>query len=445
MSALDRKLGRDLWRLKGQVATIALVLACGIMAMIMLRSTWQSLLAARDAYYETYRFADVFARLERAPDAIAARIAQIPGVAVVDARVVEEIMVPIADEADPVAGRIISLPETGEPVLDALHLRTGRMPAPGVAGEAVILEAFAVAHHLAVGDRLPAVINGKLQQLAIVGIALSPEYVFAMSGREFLADKRRFVVIWMSRTVVARAYQMEGAFNDLTLRLSPGASQPAVLATIDRELARYGGRHAIGRDQQTSNYMLGTELDILRTLALMIPAVFLFVAGFLVNVVVSRLVFLERTQIAVLKALGFTNRRIGFHYLALVALIVGLGAIFGIASGIVTGGWMSDLYTEFYSFPTRAFHVSPALIAGTIAVGLVAASTGALGAVRRISRMPPAEAMRPPSPLDYKRSLVERLGLAKVVGPSSMMVVREIQRRPIRFAMSTLGIAMGLA
>ncbi|HET9989698.1 MAG TPA: hypothetical protein VFQ65_14295, partial [Kofleriaceae bacterium] len=152
MSSLERKLGRDLWRLKGQVATIALVLACGIMAMIMLRSTWQSLLAARDTYYDTYRFADVFARIERAPDVVATRLARLPGGAVVDARVVEDIMVPIADEADPVAGRIVSLPDTGEPVLDALHLRIGRMPAPGVADEAVILESFAVAHRLAPGD-----------------------------------------------------------------------------------------------------------------------------------------------------------------------------------------------------------------------------------------------------------------------------------------------------
>ena len=444
MSTLERKLVRDLGRLKGQVATIALVLACGIMSLVLMRSTWVSLLDARDAYYDAYRFADVFARLERAPEAVAARLARLRGVAVVETRVVEEIMVPMADEPDPVAGRIVSLPDAGAPQLDDVYLRTGRLPAAGVADEAVILEPFALAHRLAPGDRMPAVINGKLRHLLVVGIAMSPEYVFAMSGREAIPDPRRFVVVWMARGTIARAFDMDGAFDDVTLRLEPGASEPAVLDAVDRELAPYGGRHAVGRDRQMSNYFLTMRLDILRTMALVIPAIFLGVAAFLVNVVVSRLVYLERTQIAVLKAIGFSNVRIGLHYLVLVALIVGLATIAGISAGWWAGSWMSNLYTRFFSFPTRVFRVSPALVATTIGVGLIAAVGGALGAVRRISRMPPAEAMRPPTPLTYRRSLFDRLGLQRALGPAAMMVVREIRRRPLRFAMSTLGIAMGV-
>lgn len=443
MSALGHKLRRDVWRLKGQVATIALVLACGIMAMIMLRSTWQSLLAARDAYYEQYRFADVFARLERAPASVARRLEQLPGVAVVDTRIVEEVMVPLASERDPVTGRIVSLPDTGSPPLNELYLRAGRMPNGD--DEAVVLEQFAVAHELQPGARLPVVINGRLRSIEVVGVALSPEYVLAMSGRELAPDNRRFVVLWMRRAAVAPAFRMEGAFNDVVLRVEPGASLPAVLEAVDRELTPYGGLHAIPRAKQMSNYALTNELGILRTLALMIPAIFLAVAAFLVNVVVSRLVFLERTQIAVLKALGFTNGRIMRHYLALVALIVSIAALAGVYAGWKTGGWMTDLYADFYRFPTRVFHTSPGLIAVTVSVGLAAAVLGALSAVRRIAKMPPAQAMRPPAPLTYRQTFTDRIGLGRVIGPAAMMVVREIRRKPFRFVMSTLGIAMGIA
>ncbi|HEU4733390.1 MAG TPA: FtsX-like permease family protein, partial [Kofleriaceae bacterium] len=445
MSALDRKLGRDLWRLKGQVATIALVLACGIMAMVMLRSTWQSLLGARDAYYEQYRFGDVFAHLERAPDAVVPRLARLPGVALAYVRVSEEVMVPMPDEPDPISGRLVSIPDEGEPPLGALYLRAGRMPALGAADEAVVLEQFAEAHHLSPGDRLPVVINGRLRALHLVGIALSPEYVLAMSGREMIADNSRFVVLWMLRSTIAPAFRMEGAFNDVVLRLEPGASLQGVLEAVDRELSPYGGRHAVSRAKQISNYALSSELAILRTLALMIPAVFLAVAAFLVNVVVSRLVFLERTQIAVLKALGFADRRIARHYLVLVALIVVLAAVLGIALGVWSGRWMTNLYADFYRFPTRLHRVAPSLVALTVGIGLAAAVAGALTAVRRIARMPPAEAMRPPAPLSYGHTLLERIGLHRVIGPSGMMVVREIRRRPFRFMMSTLGIAMGIA
>lgn len=443
MSALDRKLGRDLWRLKGQVATIALVLACGVMTMVMMRSTWQSLLEARDGYYEQYRFGHVFAHLERAPERVAAELARIPGVATVYTRIVRDVMVPIGDEADPVTGRLVSLPDTGEPPMNALYLRAGRLPAAG-ADEAVILESFALAHQLSPGDRVPVVINGRLRQLAITGIALSPEFVFATGGGDAIPDGRRFVVAWMSRGAIARAFEMDGAFDDVVLRLAPGSDQAGVLDAVDRTLAPFGGHHAVGRDKQVSNAILSMRLDVLRTIALVIPSVFLLVAAFLVNVVVSRLVFLERTQIAVLKALGFSSARIGRHYLVLVALIVGAGAIVGVALGAWSGRWMSGVYAAFYAFPTRRYGVSLALVAGTVAVGLAAALAGALGAVRRIARMPPAEAMRPPTPLAYRRSAIERAAGA-LVGPSAMMIAREIRRRPVRFAMSCAGIAMGVA
>lgn len=445
MSVLTRKVRRDLWRLKGQVGTIALVLACGILAMVMLRSTYESLLGARAAYYDAYRFGDVFARVERAPLATVGRLEAIPGVAVVAPRIVRDIMVPLADEPDPVTGRIVSLPDSGAPVLNDLYLRAGRLPRTGADDEAVVLEQFATAHALQPGDRLPAVINGRLRDLLIVGIALSPEYVLAMSGREMMPDNRRFVVLWMLHGAVAPAFAMEGAFNDVTLRLEPGASIPAVLTSVDRELAPFGGFHAVARDKQLSNYALTSELDMLRTLALVLPAIFLGVAAFLVNVVVSRLVFLERTQIAVLKALGYADRQIAAHYLVLVGLIVALAAAVGVSAGAWCARWMTDLYAEFYKFPTRLYEVSPGVIALTLVIGASAAVIGALTSVRRIARMPPAQAMRPPAPLGYRRSWLERAGLGRVLGPAAMMIVREVTRRPLRFALSTLGIAMGIA
>lgn len=445
MSVLERKLARDLWRQKGQVATIALVLACGIMAMLMMRSAYESLLAARDSYYAQYRFGDVFARLVRAPDDVSRALEDIPGVRLVHTRIVEDVMVPIADEPDPVTGRIVSIPDDGEPPLGRLYMRAGRMPMAGATDEAVVLEQFVEAHDLELGDRIPAVIEGRLREIQIVGVALSPEYVLAMSGREPLPDNRRFVVLWMRRAAVAPAFQMEGAFNDVVIALEPTANLSAVLDAVDRELEPYGGFHAFGRDKQLSHFALSSELEQLRTLAVVIPVIFLAVAAFLVNVVVSRLVSLERTQIAVLKALGFTDRRIALHYLALVVLIVAIAAVLGNTSGAYFARGMTDLYADFYRFPTRLYRLPVAAAVLATGIGLAAAVGGALTSIRRVTRMQPAQAMRPPAPPSYRRSLAERLHADRVLGPTAMMVVREIERRPLRFLLSALGIAMGVA
>lgn len=445
MSRLRRKLRRDLLRMKGQVFTIALVLGCGVMAMIMMRSTYESLVRSRDAYYLDYRFGDLFARLERAPEPVRARLEHIAGVARVYTRVVEDVMVPLSTMPEPVSGRIVSIPADGTPPLNALHLVSGRLPEPGVPDEAVLLEQFARAHRLGPGDRVPAVLNGTLRQLRVVGVAMSPEYIFAMSGHEMIADPARFAVFWMDRDVVAPVFQMEGAFNDVTIALEPGVSLAAALDAVDRELAPYGGFHAVGRDKQLSNYALRGELENLSNLAIMIPLVFLAVAAFLVNVVVSRLVFLERTQIAVLKALGFSDRRIALHYLGMVSVIVAIAAVLGVALGVWSGTWMTDLYTSFFRFPHRVYHLSPGLVAMTVGIGLAAAVIGAVGAVYRVARLPPAQAMRPPAPLRYHRTALERLGLGRLVGTAPLMVAREITRRPARFGLSVLGIAMGIA
>lgn len=445
MSALNTKLRRDLWRLKGQVATIALVLACAFMSMLMLRSSWQSLLAARDSYYGQQRFGDVFAKLVRAPDAVAQDLVAIPGVKLVYPRLVQDVMIPMAGEPDPVTGRIVSLPDDGVPALCGIYLRAGRLPQVGSVDEAVVLEQFATAHELKLGDRIDVVMEGRLRPVQVVGIALSPEFVLAMSGREAMPDNRRFVVLWMSRRGIEPVFRMDGAFDDVVLQLERTASLPDVLAAVDRVLAPYGGFHAIGRDKQISNFALSSELGMLRTLALVIPTIFLAVAAFLVNVVISRLVFLERTQIAVLKALGFTDRRIAIHYLALVASVVAIASLLGISAGARSARWMTDLYADFYSFPTRLYRFDASLVITTVAIGLAAAVLGALGAVRRTTRMPPAQAMRPPAPLDYRRSILEVLRIDRLVGPSAMMVVREIERRPLRFVMSTMGIALGIS
>ncbi len=444
VSALDRKLFRDLRHLMGQIITIALVVACGIAAYVCMRTTWVSLAETRTAYYERYRFPDVFAALKHAPNTLAKRIERIPGVARVQTRIVESITIPIEGMAEPATGRIVSLPGERAPMLGDLYLRSGRRPSSGRAGEAVVIETFAEAHGLTTGSRLPVVIGGTLRSIEIVGIALSPEYMFAMGPNDIAADERRFAVLWMDRQVVAPAFRMEGAFNDVTLTLQPDASEKEVLRRLDDVLTPYGGLGAIGRDKQLSNYILNGELSQLEAFATVVPVIFLAVAALLLNIVLSRLVYVQRSQIAALKALGYSNRRIGLHYLELVSVMVALGAVLGAGLGAWLGNGLLGIYGGFFHFPILIYRFEPQVLIVGIGISLVAAVLGALTSVWRIARMPPAEAMRPPAPLNYRTSLLERMGLAHILGTSAMMVLRELRRRPLRLLLSSLGIAAAL-
>ena len=441
LPALDRKLLRELWAMKGQVITIAVVLGSGVASFLMLRGVYVSLEASRDAYYERNRFADVFATVEHAPESLAARIEALPGVARVQTRVAEDVTLPIEGMPRPAYGRLLSLPASGESATNALHLLKGRLPARGPTFEVVVLEPFARAHGLEPGHRLPAILNGRLEALKVVGIALSPEFVYAIRPGSIADDPKRYTVLWMERTALAAAFDRAGAFNDVSLLLQPGASEAAVIAGLDRLLARYGSDGAYGRRDQRSNQILTRELDQLEGLATMIPLVFLGVATFLIRLVLGRLVTLQRQEIAMLKAVGYSNRRVGTHYLGLVVVVLVPAALLGVGLGRWLGGIVLALYAEVFNFPEFALQLDAGLIATGLSVSAAGALLGALVAVRAAVRLPPAEAMRPPSPARYRRGVLSRAGLDALPGPVGLMVLRESVRRPLRTVMSSLGIA----
>lgn len=443
VSALNRKLLRDLARLRGQLITIALVVACGIASFITMQSTWSSLHVSRAIYYDSYRFADVFAHLKRAPNTLSARIAEIPGVARAYTRIVEPVMLPLEDLPEPASGSIVSIPDDDLPALNGVHLRDGRLPER--ADEILLLQSFADAHGMKPGDELPAVVNGTRRDLRIAGIALSPEFVFAMPPGDITVDEKRFAVLWMHESALAPAYQMKSAFNDVCLKLQPGANVRAVTESLDAMLAPYGGTGAIPNDKQFSNFTLNGELQQLESMATVVPTIFLGVAAFLLNVVLARLVSLQRSEIAALKALGYLDRQIAFFYLKLVALIVLLGAILGIGIGVWFGRSMVEMYTRFFKFPTLTYRLESHHVVIALSISLLAAVVGALATARAVAQLPPAEAMRPAPPASYHPTVLERLGLFELLGPAARMVVREIERRPVRTLLSALGIAFAVA
>jgi len=445
VSALNRKLLREVLRLKGQVLTIALVLASGMSSFIGMRGTYAALERARDAYYDRYRFAQVFASLERAPESLSRRIETLPGVALLDTRISEQVTLPIQGMPRPAYGRLLSLPSASGRGLNALALRGGRLPHVDSDAEVAVLESFANAHGLRPGDELPAVLNGRLHQLRVVGTVLSPEFVYAIRPGAIVNDPQRYAVLWMSRSALESAFRLENAFNDVSLRLQPGASEAEVLASLDRVLAPYGGDGARPRRRQISDQMLTTELGQLATLGGMVPLVFLAVAAFLINLVLSRLISLQRPEIATLKAVGYSNREISWHYLGLVSIVLAPAAVLGFLGGLTLGHLVLGIYGSIFGFPDLEFGNSLSLLASALLASAAAATFGALFAVRAATKLPPAEAMRPPAPARYRRGLVERLGLAALAGPSGLMVWREVQRRPLRTLLSSLGIAGAVA
>jgi len=443
MNALDKKLWRELWAMRLQALAIAMVIVSGVAIFIMSLSTLDSLTKTRDNYYRDNHFADVFATLKRAPLSLVPRIEKIPGVDKVETRVLAYINLDVADFNDPISGHLISLPDNNSRgLLNQVHLRSGRLFEPGRDNEVLLSDEFAKAHELKAGDKIFATINGRRKALTVVGTALSPEYIYQIAPGAMFPDYQRYGVLWMARTPLASAYDMKGAFNNISLTLSKGAHSEDVIDRLDDILRPYGSIGAIARKDQLSNRFLTEELKQQNTIATVFPIIFFSVAAFLLNVVISRLISLEREQIATLKAFGYSNLSIGLHYIKLVLMIVSIGIIIGIGAGTWMGIGMSNIYMHFYSLPYMIYTLKPQVIFFAAFISVLVAILGTLFAVYKAAKLAPAQGMRAEQPTIYHTTVIERLGLQRFFSQPSRMILRNIERRPFKSLLTTLGISM---
>ena len=442
LPALYRKALRDLWLMRGQALAIALVIASGIAMLVMSQATLDSLRDTRTRLYQDYRFADVWASLKRAPEAVAQRLTEIPGVGAIETRVVAggKLDVPHFDE--PVEANFVSLPDDGEPRMNRLYLRGGRLPLPYAHDEVLVSDAFALAHGLQPGDALRATVYGRSQAFRIVGVAVSPEYLYQIKPGAMFPDYKRYAIVWMPRRALAAALNMTGGFNQVVARLAPGAHERAVLDDIDAVLRRYGSRGAIGRADQLSAHFLDQELRQLGVLVRLFPGIFLGVAAFLLNVVFKRLISTQRDQVAILKAFGYTTLQVALHYGLIVTLICLVGTALGVAAGAWLGTLLAGLYQVNFRFPFLDFSVGLPVVAVGAGVSLLAALAGTGWAVFAAADEPVAQAMRPPAPERFRRTLIERLPGADRLSQPARIIWRQIERRPVKALLTVVGLAM---
>jgi putative ABC transport system permease protein len=446
MKPLDRKLLRDLMRTWGQALAIALVLASGVATLVLANGAYRSLLETRTAYYERYRFADVFATARRAPAHLKERIARIPGVLSAETRIQSIALLDIEGHNQPVTGLILSLPRSGkQPAVNALYLSAGRFPDPLHDSEVLINDSFAKAQHLRPGNTFRAILNGRMKTLHVVGTVFSPEFIYALGPGDIVPDDKRFGVIWLGETSAEAAFDLKGAFNSVTLKLMRGVNADIALERLDTLLAAYGGRGGYLRKDQQSHAFIDAELKQLRAMSRIIPPIFLAVAAFLINMTLARLIAMEREQIGLLKALGYSGFAVAIHYLKYVTVIAAAGVVIGIGSGIWLGRGLTRIYAEFYHFPFLVFINPPDVFIVAGAIGLLAAWLGSLQSISRVLALSPAVAMAPPVPPRYQHGIIERLGPLLRASQITMMVIRHLARHPLRTSMTILGISAACA
>ncbi|MFN5104780.1 MAG: ABC transporter permease [Planctomycetota bacterium] len=437
-----------LWELTShwkQGLAIVVLLTCGIATLIMSTTTMRSLEASRDRYYTKYSFAHLWAPLVRAPEELLVRIRQIPGVQRVSGRVEKHVLLDFPEMLEPASARLVSIDREPHLDINGLYLRHGRLPVMAEQTEVVVSELFAEAHRLKLGDRIAANLEGKREELIVVGIGLSPDSIYVVQPGMLLPNNRLYGILWAPREKLAAAFNMEGAFNQVAIRLGHDANIGNVKSQIDSILEPYGSIGAYDRDEQESHARVRDEMRELRTMALLSPAIFLSVSAFLVHMVFSRMIIHQTEQIATLRAFGYTAMQIGLHYLRVVLVWVALGVLLGIGCGLWLAAWLSEIYRMFFRFPEMVVIRFGWEWMLAVSLGVLVAFLGAISGMLRAMQLPPAVAMRSGSSQNAPaKGLMHLPFLGRLRPIGRMVMIRMVGNLWLTF-FSVLGMGLGVS
>lgn len=442
MKTLQKKLLRDIQIYRNQAGAIALVTGGGVMVLVLYLTVLDSLRDSQNMFYARSNFARIFCDLKRAPEYMAEQVKEMPGVKEMDTRIKAQARLTLEGFHDPIQAELISIPDNRQTPVNSLYLRQGSMPEPGYNRQVLINDAFARAHGLTTGSRIQATIMGGRQTLEVTGVALSAEYIFHKGPWDLLPDHRRNAVLWINKSVLSAALDIERSFNNLVLTLDKGADEKTIMEELDRILEPFGSTGAYPRHEQTSHRFLEEELGQLQTMAFILPSFFLGVSAFLLNILMARVVQSQRRQIAILKAYGYSNSSIALHYTQLTMLIVLSGSL----AGIIFGAWAADatanLYAQYFRFPEMSFRLKPQIIILALFIALGAGLAGGLRSVTRAAGMPPAEAMRPPLPESFSSGPLQKGRLYSLLSFTTRISIRNLFRHRTRSIISASGIGL---
>jgi putative ABC transport system permease protein len=407
-SALQKKLFRTILRSRGQSIAVIMVVTCGIASYICMNTAYLNLKLTRDSYYAEHRLADFEIMLERAPSTTIFKVEELAGVRQARGRIVEDVSVDIAGISAARIGRMISMPSPRRSAMNDVQVMSGRYFEPGAQDEVILSKKFAESNALAIGDRLSATIKQKKHSLRIVGIGLSPEYVYMIrNAQEMLPSPEKFGIMWVPVDFAESALDMKEACNNIVGLVDDATQLDEILDRANKLLEPYGVFAKVKGEDQISSRYIADEIRGLGVSATILPSIFLGVAAMILLVVLNRLVRTERSQIGLMKAYGYSNITVAFHYIQYGLILGAAGCVLGFGLGQWLANGMVKLYIQFYQFPLLESRIHVEVLVRSMGIAMSAAGIGALMAAVRAARIQPAEAMRPEPPRSAHRIWLE--------------------------------------
>lgn len=442
MKKLDRRLLRMIRHSKGQFISVTVIVAVALCIYVLFSVTTVNIQNAVDHYYSTTNISDLQIQLVKIPQKALDDLKAIQGVAGVQGRVSVDVPLRTDNEEEKVNIRIISVPANGGGINKLYGVEGNGYELKD--NDAILLEQFAKARNIKVGDTITPVINGRAHDLFVSGIAASSEFIYLMENEQsLLPAPEKFGVAYVSEAFARSVFGYRGSYNEVLVKVNDQGKIDDISDHAEKKLDKYGVKKITKLEDQLSNSVLTQKVDGIEKMSAVLPLMFLIVAAIIISIMLSRIVTNDRMAIGVFKALGFSNAAILTHYTKYALLIGIVGSVAGIAGGVLLSDPMSRLFVSYFNIPLAGIEVQyNYIVSGILLTSLFCIGSGIFGA-RGIIRIMPADSMRPEAPKTGKRILLERVTFLWSRIPFSWkMVIRNIMRNKRRFAFLVLGLAL---
>ncbi|SHK12211.1 ABC transporter permease [Paramaledivibacter caminithermalis] len=445
MKKLNLRLIRLIKKSYGQAIAVITVIAIGLLVYTAMKMAALNLENTLNEYYDLTNFADIYVQVVKIPGNEVKDLENKYGITNAQGRVVSDVPLKVEDEEEKVTIRIISIPNNDERI-NNIYLIEG----DGIKNknkDVLVVEQFAKARNIAIGDTLSVQMNGKLYNLNVAGIVSSPEYIYLMENEQTLIPMPgKFGVVFVADELARQSFGFGSSYNEIVIKVKDENEIDKIEDKLEKVLKKYGVKRIIVRDNQLSNRMISEEINQLKNMAKVVPVIFLGVAALIIAVMISRMVKKDRVPIGVMKALGYKNIDIVLHYIKYSLVIGILGAIIGTNLGMLLAGAMTKMYLQYFNIPILKINYYYRYIMSAILLASIFCITAGLWGGKRVLKILPAESMRPEAPRSGKRILIERIKIIwSNLSFSWKMVMRNIFRNKKRFMFILVGISLSFA
>lgn len=431
---------RDIWNNKAAYIACLTIIAIGLMTFTSMSAVKDNLRNTQEKFYTNSRFAQGFAAFRSMPKSASSQIQSIEGINQVEGKLTHDVRV-LMNREDNVYLRLVSVDLTNP---NRLNNAAVMMGSPIEIGKENILigSKFFSANELSLKQSISVIINGRKKELQIAGTGQSPEFVYTLQkSTDFLPEPENFDVAYIPYDVLETLYQEKGIINALSFTLDPGTSYDDVKDEVETKLKKYGLISLVPRKDQTSHFFLDNEIVQLANIATSVPLLFLLISTAILYIVLKRLVEQQRSQIGMLKALGYSSREILLHYMSYAIFIGGVGGILGGLLGTVLSNSFTQLYKEYFNLPGFEHHFSIQYFLLGIVLSLLFSLFAGYSGAKRVLGLEPAEAMRPTAPPPGKNIWIEKIPyFVSMLTVQGRMAIRNTFRSKGRSIFTLLGV-----